>query len=59
MAENGYLVSGSADELAALSALAGSDPPVRAVVGYTAADNGYEVAERRGSSTASCLARSG
>ena len=38
MAENGYLVSGSAKELVALSALAGSDPAIRAVVGYTAAD---------------------
>jgi hypothetical protein len=38
MAENGYLVSGSAGELAELSGLAASDPAVRAVVGYAAAD---------------------
>jgi Subtilase family len=38
MAENGYLVHGSADQLAAVSALARSDPAFRAVVDYTAAD---------------------
>jgi hypothetical protein len=38
MAENGYLVSGSPGELGELSGLAVSDPAVRAVVGYTAAD---------------------
>lgn len=38
MAENGYLVSGSAAELAAVSALVGPDPAFRAVVEYTAAD---------------------
>jgi hypothetical protein len=38
MAENGYLVSASAEELAAVGALAGSDAAVRAVVPFTAAD---------------------
>jgi subtilisin family serine protease len=38
MAENGYLVSGSAEELAAVSALVDSDPAVRVLVEFTAAD---------------------
>ena len=38
MAENGYLVRGSAEELAAVGALVGADAAVRAVVPFTAAD---------------------
>ncbi|HEX6582280.1 MAG TPA: S8 family serine peptidase [Thermoleophilaceae bacterium] len=38
MAENGYLVRGSVDELAAVGALVGTDAAVRAVVPFTAAD---------------------
>jgi hypothetical protein len=38
MAENGYLVSGSAEELAAVGALVRSEPAVRAAVPFTAAD---------------------
>ena len=38
MAENGYLVRGSAEELAAVGALIGADAAVRAVVPFTAAD---------------------
>jgi subtilisin-like proprotein convertase family protein len=38
MAENGYLVQGSAGQLSDLGALVGSDPAVRAVVPYRVAD---------------------
>ena len=38
MAENGYLVRGSADELAAAGAFAATDPAVRAIVAYSPAD---------------------
>ena len=38
MAENGYLVRGSAEELAAVGALVGADATVRAAVPFTAAD---------------------
>ena len=38
MAENGYLVRGSAEELAVVGALVGADAAVRAVVPFTAAD---------------------
>lgn len=38
MAENGYLVRGSAKELERLAALPGADPAVRAVVPFTAED---------------------
>jgi subtilisin-like proprotein convertase family protein len=38
MAENGYLVRGSGEELAAVTALVDSDPAFRALVEFTAAD---------------------
>jgi Subtilase family len=38
MAENGYLVRGSAEELASVRALVDSDPVFRALVAFTAAD---------------------
>ena len=52
MAENGYLVRGSAEELAAVGALVGADAAVRAVVPFTAADKLGAGREERGSPAA-------
>ncbi len=48
MAENGYLVRGSASELAALDELAASDPAVRAVVELRAVDKLLSGTEQEG-----------
>ena len=52
MAENGYLVRGSAGQLAAVGALVGADAAVRAVVPFTAADKLGAGVQERGSPAA-------